>query len=171
MLLETTLCSSASSSVRNSRVETGSLAALRCRKKSMSIEAETEKLLRGAHHHDIGAVALGQVAFREHLIAERSTGGIAVIRIGPIVPDPVDRDRSHGAIAGRRIGQPNLKGVRRLVHQRGKFLPRLRTFGGRRRKEMRITALWRDVEPAYRTGCGGSRRIGVEAKARARPAR
>ena len=35
----------------------------------MSIEAETEKLLRGAHHHDIGAVALGQEASREHLIA------------------------------------------------------------------------------------------------------
>src|SRR5271166_1532948 len=37
MLLAATLCSSASSSVRNSRVETGSFAAFRCRKKSTSI--------------------------------------------------------------------------------------------------------------------------------------
>src|SRR5207302_446448 len=37
MLLAMTLCSSASSSVRNSRVDTGSFAALRCRKKSISI--------------------------------------------------------------------------------------------------------------------------------------
>src|SRR5260370_40179595 len=45
MLLETTLWSSASSSVRNSRVETGSFAALRWRKKSMSIEKSSLTLL------------------------------------------------------------------------------------------------------------------------------
>src|SRR5215471_7115166 len=40
MLFDATLCSSASSSVRNSRVDTGSLAAFRCRKKSISMPAD-----------------------------------------------------------------------------------------------------------------------------------
>src|SRR6202008_1328053 len=40
MLNDTTSCSSASRSVRNSRVETGSFAALRCRKKSISMPAK-----------------------------------------------------------------------------------------------------------------------------------
>src|SRR6266705_1346027 len=45
MLLETTSCSSASRSVRNSRVDTGSFAALRWRKKSMSMEKSSLTLL------------------------------------------------------------------------------------------------------------------------------
>src|SRR6266516_1871164 len=45
MLLETTSCSSASRSVRNSRGDTGSFAALRCRKKSMSMEKSSLTLL------------------------------------------------------------------------------------------------------------------------------
>src|SRR5438132_10829573 len=109
MLLATTLCSSASRSVRNSRVDTGSLAALRWRKKSMSMSSPIAALqqvhemplhrrplaLDDAEHDRVAIAAVG----RDLVIAEHAVllGAQPCNRFSGGVIEPVRAELDRGA--------------------------------------------------------------------------
>src|SRR5260370_15219820 len=120
MLPETTSCLSASRSVRNSRVETGSLAALRWRKKSISIESGLRWLPRAFEL--VAKVPLHRRPFavddaEDHRVALRAIGRYLMAAQHPVLlgTEPLDR-RARGVIepVGAKLDRNALQLLERM---------------------------------------------------------
>ena len=131
-----------------------------------------------AHRHAVRAVPFGDITLGEHQCLGGGVGGEAMIAVGALVPQPIDRRGSGRAGAGRGVRQRNVERARRFVDEAavirvGRDLRQnCRTFRGRRGEEMRI-GRWRNVEPAHRIDArAAARRVGecLEREPGARPA-
>ena len=117
-------------------------------------ELERRGARRKAHGDGIRTVALGDVPGRRHLGLERRAGRVAVIRVGALVPQPVQARGAGRAGAAHDVGQRDEEHLARLqriaaVVGIGQRLGGDRgALGLRRREKMGVAVLRRDVEAA-----------------------
>ena len=111
---------------------------------------------RRAHPDAERSVAFGRVAARDHGVPRRRVGRVAMVRVGPLVPQPINRHGAGRTRAGRRVGQRDVELGGRLLDVTAEVrIGRDLVAAPSRippvsRQEMRIAVLGRDVEPAYR---------------------
>ena len=78
----------------------------------LGFRSTSSSLLRRAHHDEVGPVALGEPAFRDHRVTHRAVGRVAVIRVRAVRVHAVDGHRARRAGAcrsadrGRRTPAP-----------------------------------------------------------------
>ena len=136
--------------------------------------------LRGfgrAHVDRVRTVAFGGVALGEHQRLGCGIGGVAMIGIGALVPEPIHGDRSRRTRA-RRVGNRDIERTGRLVGEAvivriGRDLGQhRRAFDRRGREEMRVRRRW-NQETADGVHAGAAARLigeGLEGEPGARPA-
>jgi len=90
--------------------------------------------LRRTHDDEIGPVAFRHPSFRHHLVAHRLVRHISMIRIRPVVEDPVDLGRVRRTYPGNR--QDHVHEVRVLQHEGWILLRGGVAFAGATSEEM-----------------------------------